>query len=157
MKKKIVYGAGIAVVLLFSIILFFHPLSLSDTVDESNQIVMIWNEIGIRNGEPYIDSVDYQTVTEEQKCAILDLLEEYPYKRTVGTLFSDGSLSELGSETLSVYVYDDTSLICSIFITSAEKIVVNEKNYSMKNAEQLIEQVLEIMQIALVYKGECDV
>lgn len=146
MKKKIVYGAGIVIVLLISIILFFNPLSLSDTVDESNQIIMIWNELGIRNGEPYIDSVDYQTVTEEQKCAILDLLEEYPYKRTVGTLFSDGSLSELGSETLSVYVYDDTSLICSIFITSAEKIVVNEKSYSMENAEQLIEQVIEIMQ-----------
>ena len=97
------------------------------------------------NGEAYIDSVDYQDITTEQKSAILILLEKYTYKRTLGTLFSDGSISELGDKTLYIYVYDDVSLVGSIFVSSSGRIAVNEKNYHMENAEQFIEQIIEIM------------
>lgn len=145
MKKKIPYMIGIVLALLVLIITFFKPLALSDIVDESNRIKMVLSEFGVRNGEPYIDSVDYQTVTAEQKSAILDLLGKYPYNRTFGTLFSRGSISGLGNKTLFIYVYDDISLVCSIFITSTGKIAVNEKSYSMENSEQLIEQIIETM------------
>lgn len=101
--------------------------------------------LGVRNGEAYIDSVDYQDITTEQKSAILILLEKYTYKRTLGTLFSDGSISELGDKTLYIYVYDDVSLVGSIFVSSSGRIAVNEKNYHMENAEQFIEQIIEIM------------
>ena len=145
MKKKAIYLVVIVIVLLICIIAFFKPLSLSDIARENNQIKMVLSELGVRNGEAYIDSVDYQDITTEQKSAIFILLEKYTYKRTLGTLFSDGSISELGDKTLSIYVYDDLSLVGSIFVSSSGRIAVNEKNYRMKNAEQFIEQIIEIM------------
>ena len=145
MKKKAIYLVVIVIVLLICIIAFFKPLSLSDIARENNQIKMVFSELGVRNGEAYIDSVDYQDITTEQKSAILILLEKYTYKRTLGTLFSDGSISELGDKTLYIYVYDDVSLVGSIFVSSSGRIAVNEKNYRMENAEQFIEQIIEIM------------
>ena len=145
MKKKTIYLVVIVIVLLICIIAFFKPLSLSDIARENNQIKMVLSELGVRNGEAYIDSVDYQDITTEQKSAILILLEKYTYRRTVDTLFSDGSISGLGDKTLSIYVYDDVSLVGSIFVSSSGRIAVNEKSYSMENAEQFIEQIIEIM------------
>ena len=145
MKKKAIYLVVIVIVLLICIIAFFKPLSLSDIARENNQIKMVLSELGVRNSEAYIDSVDYQDITTEQKSAILILLEKYTYKRTLGTLFSDGSISELGDKTLYIYVYDDVSLVGSIFVSSSGRIAVNEKNYRMENAEQFIEQIIEIM------------
>ena len=93
MKKKAIYLVVIVIVLLICIIAFFKPLSLSDIARENNQIKMVLSELGVRNGEAYIDSVDYQDITTEQKSAILILLEKYTYRRTFGTLFSDGSIA----------------------------------------------------------------
>ena len=58
---------------------------------------------------------------------------------------SDGSLSGLGDKMLYIYVYEDASLVGSIFVSSAGKIAVNEKSYRMENAEQFIGQIIEIM------------
>ena len=146
MKKKTAFLLVLVIALLICVIAFFQPLSLSDTVSEKNQIKMTLAEFGVKNGEASIDSVDYQIITAQQQIAILDLLREYPYKRTFGTLFSDGSLSGLGDKTLSIYVYDNTSLVGNIFVASSGKIAVNEKTYSMKNADQFIAQVIEIME-----------
>lgn len=146
MKKKILYLVGIVIVVLICVVAYFRPLSLSDAASENNQIKMVFSELGVRNGEAYINSVDYQTITEEQQSAIIELLEQYTYRRTFGTLFSDGSTSDLGDETLSIYVYNDTSLVGSIFVSSSGKIAVNEKSYSMKNAEQFIEQIIAIVE-----------
>lgn len=145
MKKKTIYVVVIFIILLICIIAFFKPLLLSDIAREDNQIQMVLSEIGVRNGEAYIDSIAYQAITTEQKSAILTLLEKYTYKRTFDTLFSDGSISGLGDKTLSIYVYDDVSLVDSIFVSSSGRIVVNEKSYSIENAEQFIEQIIEIM------------
>lgn len=53
----------------------------------------------------------------------------------------------MGGETLSLYVYDEGSLIHRVTLTSSEQIVVNENVYRMKTAEQkqLMEQILEII------------
>lgn len=146
MKKKTIYLVVIVIVLLVSIITFLKPLSLSDIANENNQMKMILSEFGVRNGEAYIDSVDYQAITAEQKRGILNLFEKYTYRRTPSTLLSDGSMSGLGDEMLYIYVYDDVSLIGSIFVSSSGKIAVNNKNYNMKKAEQFIEQIIEIME-----------
>lgn len=145
MKKKTFYSIGIAVVLLICIITYFKPLSLSDTTRDITQVKMVLCEYGIRNGEPYIDSTNYQTVSEEQNSEILSLFDKYTYRRNLGTLFSDGSMSGLGKETLNIYVYDGVSLKGTIFVASSGEIVVNDKNYSMENAEKFIEQIVEIM------------
>ena len=148
MKKRAICLAVIVIALLTCGILYFKPLSLSDIAGENDQVKVLYCELGVRNGEAYVDPVDYQDITPEQKRAIFALLGEYSYRRTVGTLFSkNGAVSGLGSETLSLYVYDDGSLIHRVTLTSSEQIVVNEKVYRMKTAEQeqLIEQILEII------------
>lgn len=150
MKRKVIFLTVIVIALLTCGVLYFQPLSLSDLAGETDQVKIVSRELGVRNGEAYIDSVSYQDITPEQTRAILALLGEHPYRRTVGTLFSkNGVISGLGSETLSLYVYDDGSLINEVSLTSSEsgKIVVNEKVYHMKTAEQkqLMEQILEII------------
>lgn len=146
MKKKTIYLVVIIVVLLVSMIAFLKPLSLSDIANANNQIEMILSEFEVRNGEAYIDSVEYQAINAEQKRGILNLLEKYTYRRTFSSLFSDGSISELGDEMLYIYVYDNVSLIGSIFLSSSGEIEINNKNYYMKNAEHFIEQIIEIME-----------
>ncbi len=145
MKKKMLCLAVIVLVFSISCIVYFRPLSLSDAAENDNQINMVYSELGIKNGEAYIDSVDYQDITPEQTNAILSLLDTYPYRRTAGTLFSDGSISDLGNKILSIYVYDDVSLINDIIVTSSGKIAIHEKVCHMKNAELFIEQIIEIL------------
>ena len=148
MKKRAICLAVIVIALLTCGILYFKPLSLSDIAGKNDQVKVLYCELGVRNGEAYVDPVDYQDITPEQTRAILALLGEHPYRRTVGTLFSkNGAVSGLGSETLSLYVYDEGSLIHRVTLTSSEQIVVNENVYCMKTAEQkqLMEQILEII------------
>ncbi len=145
MKKKTFFVIGIIIVLLIGLIAYFWPLSLSDAVSESNQIQMILLEIGNRDGEPYIDSVDYTAITTEQKGNILSLFDKYTYKRTFGTLFSDGSISGSGQNILYIYVYDDISSVDMLVVASSGEIVVNGRNYSMSDAEQLIGQIIQIV------------
>lgn len=148
MKRKGICLAVIVIALLTCGIIYFQPLSLSDIAGENDQVKVLYCELGVRNGEAYVDPVDYQDITPEQTRAVLALLGEHSYRRTVGTLFSkNGAVSGLGSETLSLYVYDDGSLIHRVTLTSSEQIVVNENVYRMKTAEQkqLMEQILEII------------
>ena len=144
MKKKSLYLSGLVIILLICIIIYFKPLSLSNLVSEDSLINMIFSEYVINNGEPDIEVVEYEDITAEQKNALLPILEKYTYRRTLGTLFSNGSMSGTGNKTLSIYVFDNNSN--SIFISSVGKIVVNNKNYRMENTEQFIEQIMAIME-----------
>lgn len=146
MKKKAIYLVGIAVVLLICVIAYFKPLSLSNTASQNSKISMILNEYVIRNGEPDIEVVEYRDITTEQKSAFLALLEKYTYKRTLGTLFSNGTISGIGNKMLSIYMFGENTSGGGIFVTSSGKIVVNAKNYRMENSEQFIEQIIEIME-----------
>ena len=145
MKKKMLCSTIIVIAFFVCCTVYFKPLSLSDVAGADNQIKMVYSQLGVKNGEAYIDSVDYQDITIDQKNAILSLLDKHTYRRTVGTLFSNGSTSDLGDKTLSIYVYDDASLINSVLVTSSGKVVINEKTYNMEDAEPFIEQMVEIM------------
>ena len=145
MKKKMLCSTIIVIAFFVCCTVYFKPLSLSDVEEADNQIKMVYSQLGVKNGEAYIDSVDYQDITIDQKRTILDLLDKYTYRRTFGTLFSNGSTSDLGDKTLSIYVYDDASLINGVLVTSSGKVVINEKTYNMEDAEPFIEQMVEIM------------
>ncbi len=145
MKKNTICLIGIVIVLLICIIAYFKPLSLLDIVSEDNQISIIWNEFKISNGEPSTESIAYQDITAEQKSAVLALLEKFNYSRTFDTLFSNGTI-ETGDRMLSIYVHDDSSQVDIIVLTSSGNITINDRSYSMKNAERLIEQIIEIME-----------
>ena len=144
MKKKTISLLSLAILLLFCIIIYFRSLSLSNLVTEDSLINIIFNEYVVENGEPDIKGVEYKDITAEQKNALLPILEKYTYRRTLGTLFSNGSMSGTGNKTLSIYVFDDNS--DSIFVTALGKIAVNNKNYHMENSGQFIEQIIEIME-----------
>lgn len=143
MKKKATVLAAIAVLLLIGLAIYFRPLHFS-VPDEISQIAIVLNEYSVSDGKPIIDSAEYPATSPEQKSAIRALLEKTTYQRTTGTLFSDGSMSDMGDRTLAIYIYDGDSLADSIFVSSSGKIAVQNKTYYMKNSEQLIEQIIEI-------------
>ena len=142
-KKKLLYVIGIAIVLLIITIVYFKPLPLSGLASDSNQVAMVWNEIGVRDGMAYMDCVEYQSLTSDQNRAILSLLDKYTYQRTLGTIFSDGSMP--GYYVLNIYLSNENSMKNYIFVSLSGEILVQGKTYHMKNAEQFIEQILEIV------------
>ena len=143
MKRKATVLAAIAVLLLIGLAIYFRPLHFS-VPDEISQISIVLNEYAVSGGEPTIDSAEYPVTSPEQRRAIRALLEKTAYRRTAGTPFSDGSMSDVGNRTLAIYIYDGDSLADSIFVSSSGKIAVQNKTYYMKNSEQLIEQIIEI-------------
>jgi len=145
MKKKIMYFIGIAV-LVVCVIAYFKPQSFSDFADKDNQIKMILQDFTIKNGEPNIESSEYQDITEAQKDDILNVLQQFTYRRNIKTLFSDGSMSDLGDKMLTIYVYENDSHVGSVMVSSAGKVAAKNKVYSMKNAEDFIEQIVGIVE-----------
>ena len=143
MNKKIIYLTSVITFLLILTISYFIPLSLSGLVNNSNQVSMVWNDIGVRNGMTYMDCVEYQSLTTEQNKAILSLLDEYTYKRTFRTLLPDDSMPDYYA--LNIYFSNETSMNNYIFVSSSGEILIHGKTYHMKNAKQFIEQVLEVV------------
>lgn len=143
MKRKSIILVLIAVLLLIGLAIYFRPLHFS-VPDEISQISIVLNEYSVSDGKPTIDSAEYPVTSPEQRRAIRALLEKTTYRRTAGTLFSDGSMSDVGNRTLAIYIYDGDSLVDSILASSSGKIAVQNKTYYMKNSEQLIEQIIEI-------------
>lgn len=144
MKKKAIALLSIAVLLLLiCFAIYFRPLHFS-VPDESSQITIVLNEYAVSDGKPIIDSAEYSATSPAQMSAIRTLLEETTYQRTAGTLFSDGSMTDMGNRTLAIYIYDGDSLADSIFVSSSGKIAVQNKTYVMKNAELFMERIIEI-------------
>ena len=143
MNKKIIYLISVITFLLILTISYFIPLSLSGLVNNSNQVSMVWNDIGVRNGMTYMDCVEYQSLTTEQNKAILSLLDEYTYKRTFRTLLPDDSMPDYYA--LNIYFSNETSMNNYIFVSSSGEILIHGKTYHMKNAKQFIAQVLEVV------------
>lgn len=145
MNKKKLYLIGIAVIVLICIITYFRPLSLSNTMHDFTQVNMILSQLGVRDGAAYIDSVNYKTTTKEENSKLRAIFDNFTYRRNLGTLFSDGSMSGLGNETLHLYVYDGDTLEAAFFVASTGKVLVNDKIYSMENTGEFIEQIVEVV------------
>ena len=119
MKRKSIILVLIAILLLIGLAIYFRPLHFS-VPDEIDQISIVLNEYAVSDGKPIISSAEYQATASEQKSAIRALLEKTAYRRTAGTLFSDGSMSDVGNRTLFLYIYDGDSLSDSIFVSSSD-------------------------------------
>ena len=127
MERKSIILVLIAVLLLrIGLAIYFRPLHFS-VPDESSQISIVLNEYSVSDGKPVIDSAEYPVTSPEQRRAIRALLEKTTYRRTTGTLFSDGSMSDVGNRTLAIYIYDGDSLSDSILASSSGKIAVQIK------------------------------
>ena len=145
MNKKAILRIGILAVLLILVIAYFWPLSLANAVDKSGKINIVLTDFSIQNGDPDIDFTEYSDITPDQKQALLNLFEKYTYRRTLLTPFSDGSMYGLGDKVLNIYVFHGISDIDYLGISTNE-IVINTKNYRMKNAGQLITEILDILE-----------
>ena len=147
-SRRVVFvsAASAALVVLICVIAYFYPMSLSDTVRTNKRIDMILNQYEIKEGNPNIESVIYNDISEKQKEAIIALLEDFDYSRTGSTLFSNGTLTDLADQTLTIFVYDDHSSVAAIVVASSGKMAINDRSYSCKNADQLIDQIIEILQ-----------
>ena len=145
MRKKVICSIAFSLVLIVSIIIYFKPQSFSNISEENSTISILLNEYSIQNGEPIIDVLEYKDINPEQESAVLSILEKYTYRRTLGTPFSNGSMTGLETKMLSIYVFDNSS-DSNVFVLSGNEIVINGKNYRMKNAGQLIEQIIEILE-----------
>ena len=145
MNKKAVCGIAICVALLLCGALYFRPLSLSDNIRESNSFIVQINDFGVRNGEPYIDSSSYDTLTDEQKGEIIELLSAFSYQRTLKTYLSDGSMEQVGDRVVYLYIYDGATLSESIYVSDSGQLSVNDLLYQMKDAKQFNEQLEAIL------------
>ncbi len=140
-NKKLLFLIMIIVVL----VLYFKPLALSDLINQNQKISIIRIELGTKDGIAYNNSETYNDITDEQKVNIINVFQQYSYRRTFGTLISDGSLSGLGDELMQIYLYEDNVLVNTISISSTGSISVNDKSYTLKNSQELISKILEIM------------
>lgn len=145
MKKQKVITISIILALLVCALIYFRPLSATDFFDKEDQIHVTLTTFDIKNGVSTNDFKDYGEITADSKTTLLELLNRYPYRRTFGTLFSNGSIEDGGDKILYIFVYDENSLIASILITPSGKVSVNNKNYKMKHAEDFIERTLSIV------------
>lgn len=144
-KKRFVPISMILVVFIAGLLLYFKPLKLSELTSQGQKILATQVEMGVKEGEAYINSENYNDITEEQKNNITSLFEEYSYKRTFGTVVSDGTLRGLGDQVVHIFVYDGNELVNTISISSTDSISVNSKTYRLKNSSELLDKLLEII------------
>lgn len=100
-RKKFLLG-GLALVALAAVVLAFRPLSLSSQMKGTTQVFVSLLQFRIEEGEPFIDTTNYNELTPQQTQAMVELLSQCRYQRTGGTLFSDGSIQGLGGELVYV-------------------------------------------------------
>ena len=142
--KKICF-ITIIIVALGGLLLYFRPLPLSNLVNDSIQILATEIEYVVKDDMAYHNVTNYTEISDVQKNEIQALFENYSYKRTLGTLFSDGSLDGFFNKVVHISVYKEGDSFNIITITDAGKIAVNDKTYKIQDSAGLIEAMLEII------------
>lgn len=143
--KKTVFWSLAAVLLLAGVLLYFVPMQLTRNVTEDMDIRMVLNVFSIEKGEPCIEAVEYQDMTAEQKHAVWTALGEYRYRRTPDTLFSNGTIEDLGERMLSIHGFDEAKAV-TIVLTDSGRIAINDRSYRMSGAEELIGRILAVVE-----------
>lgn len=142
MKKRLL-AALVFVIVLAGLIIYSLPVVLSSRLGETGQISVIVNEIKTDNGAPFFEPATYSDITEEQRDRIYALSTQYGYRRTVRTLFSDGTMNGLGNRIMYIHISETGDVIA---VSSTGKIAVNDKIYKMAHTEQFLAQMLEILE-----------
>ena len=122
------------------------PAKLSECLGDGSQINIQVNTFDIKDGEPIINQETYSDITEEQKNSILKLCSQYSYRRRIDTLFSDGSISEVGDTVVYIFLNGEDGSDKQIVISSTNKIAIGNKTFKMNHAEQFIRELLKILE-----------
>ena len=142
-----VLATGIIIIIVFAaLLLYFRPMEMSDLINEDYEIRITRTEVGVRDGEPYIDTKNYNDLTEEQRQDIMSLFQQYTYRRTPGTLFSDGSISGAINNYINIFVYEDSELVRMIIISDTGGMSVDSRVYVMQEPSALIQDILGVVE-----------
>ena len=107
-RNRILVTGMIIVAVLAALLLYFRPMKMSELINDKQEILVTRTQIGIQNGEASINYENYNDLTEAERQDIIDLFQQYTYRRTLRTLFSDGSLCGIGDEIINIFVYEDS-------------------------------------------------
>ena len=139
---RLLSALGLMILIL---VIYFQPMHLADLADPTSEFSITRQHIYVENGEPEIDTESYNDLSEDQTQHIIDSLQKYAYRRTPGTLFSDGSLSDLGEWLICIYIYRDDELVDTVIVSDTGDISVNDRSYSMQDSSEFIQQITEIL------------
>lgn len=71
-----VLATGIIIIIVFAaLLLYFWPMEMSDLIKGDQDILITRTGPGVRDGEPYIDTKNYDDLTEEQRQDIISVIE----------------------------------------------------------------------------------
>lgn len=145
--KKRIIAHSIFILLIISVGLYFRPMSISSLFDDTTVIKISYSNLGIADGETYIENTDYNTLTAEEKTQLLSILSKYTYVRKMSTVFSNGSSNGVGSEILLLYTENRENESQTICISSLNEIIVDNHVYTAHNSRKMIEEVKEIISV----------
>ena len=143
-KKRIITNS-IFVPLIISVGLYFRPMNISSLFDNTTVIKISYSNLGIADGETYINATGYYPLTEEEKTHMLSILSKYTYARKMSTIFSNGSSNGIGNEIILLYTKNkekESQIIC---ISSLNEIIVDNHVYAAKDSWKMIEEIKEII------------
>lgn len=144
MKKRWI-AVGIVLVLLAGAAVYFWPRPLSGSLEPGEHMSITITNMGVRNGEAYMEPEQYDEITEVQQAEIAALLDEYSYMRTLTTAFSDGSMEGLGDRVLVLHWYNDTGSTASLSVSAEGQVALGNRTYRMGNAPEFLDRVTEIL------------
>ena len=76
----------------------------------------------------------------------MSLLQQYTYRRTPGTLFSDGSISGAINNYINIYAFEDSELVRTIIISDTGGMSVDSRVYVVKEPSALIQDILGVVE-----------
>ena len=142
-----VLAAGIIIIIVFAaLLLYFRPMEMSDLIKGDQDILITRTGPGVRDGEPYIDTKNYDDLTEEQRQDIMSLFQQYTYRRTPGTLFSDGSISGAVNNYINIFVYEDSELVRTIIISDTGGMSLDSRVYAAQEPSALIQDIISVIE-----------
>lgn len=144
MKKRWI-AVGIVLVLLAGAAVYFWPRPLSGSLEPGEHMSITITNMGVRNGEAYMEPEQYDEITEAQQAEIAALLDEYSYMRTLTTAFSDGSMEGLGDRVLVLHWYNDTGSTASLSVSAEGQVALGNRTYRMGDAPAFLDRVTEIL------------
>lgn len=140
--KKSITILIIVILLVTGVSFYFRELSLSNLLFDDNTGLTILEE-----AISYQKLFDDDDITEQKQKEILQLFDRYSYRRKINTTFSDGAFSGNRIETyLNLHIYDGENVKNVVTLTDCGEITINYKNYKMKNADELIHEILSILE-----------
>ncbi len=145
LNSKITVVLGL-VLIVAVLVIYFAPAQLSRELEKDSTVIFSHIKMTVQDAQPVMDSTDYNSVSAQQMEELFQLFDNYSYRRSFATLFSDGSMSgNEGDGYLYMFIYDGTNLKNTVTFAYDDEISSNGKNYTLTNSDELIEGVVEIL------------